>query len=93
MLDTILSYGTGLDWMTWVYALARTALEGGVEIGVDAAAGWDRGDVARLLRANGVRCWGFRWMPGADYFIFSVPRASEERALDVLAACGLPLVY
>lgn len=94
MQNKLLNLVAGLDWISPVWAIARDFLDGpAVRFGVLADAGFDRGDIRRLLSTNGVESWGYIYNVGGDLIMFSVPVLQAAFAFQVLEEGGVVILF
>lgn len=92
-LNTLLNIGASCDLITPVYVILRDAYaENVTHFGVVANAGFDRGDIRRLLRTNGVESWGYIYNVAGDLIMFSVREEQATQAAMVLQRGGVPVL-
>lgn len=91
--NDILNVICAFDWITPLYVILRDAYTGSVtHFGVLANAGFDRGDIRRLLSKNGIESWGYIYNVDGDLIMFSVREEQATQAAQVLARGGVPVL-
>lgn len=92
-LNTLLNIGASCDLITPVYVILTNAAAGPIaRFGVLANAGFDRGDIRRLLSRNGVQSWGYIYNVAGDLIMFSVREEEATQAAEVLQRGGVPVL-
>lgn len=92
MIENLVNFGAGFDWFTTVSAFLRDWQFGPpADFGVMAWAGWDRGDIRRLLGGYGIRAWGLIY--SGDILMFSVNETQAADAYAVLQQAGVVVLY
>jgi hypothetical protein len=93
MLDKLLDAGCGFDWITPTFAFIQDIFYGPVsDFGISPQAGWDRGDIKRLLNNHGVRVWGLIYNVNWDMLMFTVPKTQARWAYYLLQREGVPIL-
>lgn len=85
---------TNFDWITPTIAILQDFANRPVSrFGIMANAGFDRGDIRRLLRKHGVKSWGYVYNVDGDLIMLSVPKAQAAWANYLLMREGVPVLY
>ena len=85
-----------LDWMGWLWRVIRNTwhrLTKGPVMRVSVPAEghtYSGKDVRRILRENGVPCWGLNFDAYAYAYTFFIARADSETAAAILASLQVP---
>lgn len=94
MFDTLLNIGSSADWITPTLAFIQDFFNGPVsDFGITAHAGWDRKDLKRLLKTQGVKVWGVMYNFTGDTLMFSVQKSQAQWVYNVLQREGIPILY
>lgn len=94
MLNKLLNIGANFDWITPTWAILQDfANRPASHFGIMTNAGFDRGDIRRLLRKHGVRSWGYVYNVDGNLIMLSVPKAQAAWANYVLINGGVPVLY
>lgn len=93
-LNNLLQIGASVDWImpSW-YILQDFWNRPASRFGIQANAGFDRGDIRRVLRKCGVRSWGYVYNVAGDLIMLSVPKAQAAAANYWLQREGVPVLY
>ena len=80
--ERLLDAGSTFDWITPAYAIARNALQDGVNVNVSADV-WH--EVKPRLQARGIPCWAEQlWYDGSDYWVCVSLAADDIPALNAM---------
>ena len=89
MLDRLLELGTVFDWLSPLASIAGDVANGPSHtFMIPQACGWTGGEVAGLLRRNGIETWGHMIVNGHIMITVRKPQAHFARYL--LQQAGLP---
>lgn len=85
---------TNFDWITPSWYILQDFWNRPVSrFGIQANVGFDRGDIRRVLRKQGVRSWGYVYNVAGDMIMISVPKAQAAAANYWLQREGVPVLY
>lgn len=94
MLNNLLNLACNFDWITPSWMILQDFFKGPVSrFGIQANVGVDRGDIRRILKARGVKSWGYIYNVDGDLIMLSVPKAQAAWANWVLVEAGVPVLY
>jgi hypothetical protein len=94
MPDEFLTFASTFDWIIPTVAFVQDFFNGPVsDFGISTSAGWNRGDIKRLLKKHGVRMWGLMLNLSGDMVMFTVPSAQAGWAYSLLQREGVPVLY
>lgn len=94
MLDKLLDIGASFDWITPTWAFIQDAANGNpADFGIPANAGFDRGDIKRLLSKRGINVWGLMYNTGGDLLMFTVHKSQARQTRTALQQAGVPILY
>jgi len=97
LLDHALTIGASFDWITPLVGFIGDTLSGnlfgGGDFGIKAYHGYDRKDIKRLMRKNGINVWGIMYNLENDTLMFAVKPKDAKFAKEILTNAGVPVVY
>lgn len=94
MPNEILNAICNFDWISPSWMILQDFANRPVShFGIQANAGFDRGDIRRALRKHGVRSWGYVYNVDGDLIMISVPKAQAQWANYLLMREGVPVLY
>ena len=94
MIDDILKFGSGFNWITPAIAFIQDLANGPARhFGIPALAVLDKRDIKRLLTKHGVRVWGLMYNLDMDTLMFSVPEAQAKWTYYLLQRENIPVLY
>lgn len=94
MLNDLLNIGASADWIMPSWMILQDFWNRPVSrFGIQANVGFDRGDIRRVLRKQGVRSWGYVYNVDGDLIMLSVPKAQAAAANYWLVRSGVPILY
>ena len=82
------------DWITPSWAILQDFLNRPAALfGIRADAGFDRGDIRRILKSHGVKSWGYAYNVAGDLIMLSVPKSQARWANYLLQKEGVPVLF
>lgn len=94
MIDNLLNFGSAFDWLSPLFAFFLDFYHGSAShFGIEAFTGWDRRDIKRLLKMNGIRVWGLMYNFEGDTLMFTVPIEQAADAYQLLQSAGVSILY
>jgi len=94
MSDELLNLACNFDWITPSWMILQDFFNGPVSrFGIQANAGFDRGDIKRVLSKFGVDSWGYIYNVAGDLIMLSVPQKQANWAYYLLQREGLPILF
>ncbi len=89
MLDKMIAFGSGFDWISPLFALVRNYKNRpSTTFTIPAACGWHAYSIQDLLKNSGIQLWGFALYQ--DTYVFSVREAQAEYTQYLLDRAGIP---
>lgn len=90
----LLDIGCGFDWISPTIALTQDFLNGPhCHFGVAVDSGWNRGDIRRLFKQNGVKVWGLIYNLDNTMLMLTVPKPQAKFAYALLREQGIAVLY